>query len=426
MKHMKLIALLCALGMLAAAGGCGTDNKNSSTPTETTITAETQAETTETEVETEPKIEETTEALTEETSEAKIAEANAPLDSDMLDSIGSLHSLNYRYNSDWEIDGDSNDEQLIYRMPDGDNGSIIFQYIDGSGYDDMDANEVLEMYAENTSAIADIDSLTVIEDGWNEKLIADRKCYVLKYQFVIASIKTECMSVFFTNYTDDAQDIFALSSTTIGDRVDTAAFAEEILRTMTFSSNSSTPNLQEEDEDTELTSDDVDTILDIEADPSVDNGTVDSEGTCGNMIYPYSSDWLVQESSNQINCQMPDNSGGFIFQNFDASSFGGEILSEEQMIELLAEYSEDAWSVFDGMEILDSKWSEDLVPGKKCYVVDYTYEIASIPTTDTTVFFANFTDDIQELYAVTIAEIIPGSNVFTYMEEVLQGITFAE
>lgn len=166
---------------------------------------------------------------------------------------------------------------------------------------------------------------------------------------------------------------------------------------------------EEEDEDSENTSSDVDFDLD---------------GTIGTMNYKYSSDWTESVSGEQFTYTLSDLSGAIIIQKHDASEFGS--LDEDLMIELLASQSEKAWESLDGMEVVSSEWVENVVNGKKCYAITYTYNISSILTTNTTYFFANFTDSANDLFAITSTALTEDSSVDAAAKDFLSKLSFSK
>lgn len=159
-------------------------------------------------------------------------------------------------------------------------------------------------------------------------------------------------------------------------------------------------------------------------DEIVDNGVIDTEASCGSMSYSYSSSWIASEAESQVSYQLPDGTGAIILQYTDGSTSG--LATEEEMIEALAEQSETAWNALEDMEVLESEWNEEILPGKKCYVVTYSYEVASIMTLNTTVFFANYTDTAQDVFAVTCTALTEDSSVADCTDELLSTITFSE
>ncbi len=186
-------------------------------------------------------------------------------------------------------------------------------------------------------------------------------------------------------------------------------------------------NLEEilgEDEESQEETTEAPTEEESSDDASSDNGELDSESTYGSMTYSYSSDWVASETSSQISYQLPDNTGAIILQLTDGSAVAG--VSEDEMVEYLAEESETAWENLDGMVVAERTWDDEMIPGKKCYVVSYSYDIASINTQNVTVFFANFTDDVQDVFAITCTALTEDSSVTEYMGQLLASITFSE
>ncbi len=154
------------------------------------------------------------------------------------------------------------------------------------------------------------------------------------------------------------------------------------------------------------------------------NASLDTAASIGSMNYYYNSDWVMSDNGTQVSFQLADNSGALIVQLTDGSSMEAE--SEDAMVEMLADQSADAWSSIEGMEILESSWNEELISGKKCYVIEYSYEIASVTTTNTSVFFANFTEDSKDLFAITATALNEFSTVDLSLEALLGTISFAE
>lgn len=154
------------------------------------------------------------------------------------------------------------------------------------------------------------------------------------------------------------------------------------------------------------------------------NASLDTAASIGSMNYYYNSDWVMSDNGTQVSFQLADNSGALIVQLTDGSSMEAE--SEDAMVEMLADQSADAWSSIEGMEILESSWDEELIAGKKCYVIKYSYEIASVVTTNTSVFFANFTDDSNDLFAVTATALNEFYTVDLSLEALLDTVSFAE
>lgn len=162
------------------------------------------------------------------------------------------------------------------------------------------------------------------------------------------------------------------------------------------------------------------------ADETADNGEIDSEATMGTMTYRYGSQWVLSESESQTSYTMPDNSGALIFQLVDSSIVSSVAETEDEIVELLAEESQSAWDGIEGMEVVESGWNEELVPGKKCYIISYTYVISDITTTNTSVYFANFTEEAKDIFAVTATALTSDSTIAECLEEVLGSATFAE
>ena len=154
------------------------------------------------------------------------------------------------------------------------------------------------------------------------------------------------------------------------------------------------------------------------------NTSLDTAASMGSMNYYYNSDWIMSEIDSQVSFQLADGSGALIVQLTDGADMDAE--DEDAVVEQLADQSETAWSAVDGMEILNSSWNEEMIPGKKCYVIEYSYEISSVMTTNTSIFFANFTDDSKDLFAVTATALTEFSTVDLSLEALLSTISFAE
>lgn len=165
---------------------------------------------------------------------------------------------------------------------------------------------------------------------------------------------------------------------------------------------------------------------DVSVDETVDNGEIDSEATMGTMTYKYGSQWILSESESQTSYTMPDSSGALIFQKVDSTLVSSVAETEDEIVELLAEESQTAWDGIEGMEVVESGWNEELVPGKKCYIISYTYLIGEVTTANTSVYFANFTEDTKDIFAVTATALTADSTIAECLEEVLGSATFAE
>lgn len=150
----------------------------------------------------------------------------------------------------------------------------------------------------------------------------------------------------------------------------------------------------------------------------------DLDRTIGTMNYKYSSEWKESVSGEQFTYTLSDLSGAIIIQKHDASELGS--LSEDLMIELLASQSEKAWESLDGMEVVSSEWVENVVNGKKCYAITYTYNISSMLTTNTTYFFANFTDSANDLFAITSTALTEDSSVDAAAKDLLSTLSFSK
>jgi hypothetical protein len=150
---------------------------------------------------------------------------------------------------------------------------------------------------------------------------------------------------------------------------------------------------------------------------------LDTDGTLGSMSYKFSSDWNASGSGDQLTYTLSDYSGAVIVQRYDAASMGSD-LSEDEMIELLADQSENAWAALEGMEVVSSEWVEDVIIGKKCYAVTYTYEVAGITTTNISYFFANYNDSSKDLFAITGSDLTGSSNINEIANEVMSSVSF--
>ncbi len=165
---------------------------------------------------------------------------------------------------------------------------------------------------------------------------------------------------------------------------------------------------------------------DAESDDNGDSsasGELDTDGTVGSMSYKFSSDWTASGSGDQLTYTLSDYSGAIIVQRYDAATMGAD-LSEDEMIELLADQSENAWAAMDGMEIVSSEWAEDVISGKKCYAVTYTYEVAGVNTKNISYFFANYTDSAKDLFAITGSDLTGDSNINEIANEVMSSVSF--
>lgn len=164
-----------------------------------------------------------------------------------------------------------------------------------------------------------------------------------------------------------------------------------------------------------------------DADTDEDNSTADTQldmdGTLGTLNYKYSSEWKEAVSGDQKTYTFSDLSGAIVIQKHSADGLGS--LSEETTIQVLAEQCESAWESLDNMELVSSDWVEGVVDGKKCYAVTYTYNISSIETTNTTFFFANYTDDSKDLFAVTASALTEESNAVDIAKEILSNVSFS-
>lgn len=203
---------------------------------------------------------------------------------------------------------------------------------------------------------------------------------------------------------------------TVTAEVTTAVTEEE-----TEESETETEESETEKSETEESQDEGDS--DAEDDNSASDIDFDMEGSLGSLNYKYNSKWIEKVVGDQITYTMNDLSGAIVIQKHDADSLGS--LSEETTIQVLAEQSETVWESFDNMELLSSEWAEGVIDGKKCYAVKYSYTISSIDTTNTTYFFANFTDDSKELFAVTASSFNDATDVAAIAEEILSDISFS-
>lgn len=202
--------------------------------------------------------------------------------------------------------------------------------------------------------------------------------------------------------------------TTVAPEEETEQESEEISASETEESVEETT---EESEESESSNDD-----ETEIDGSVTGINLDKDGTLGSMNYKYCSEWIEQAAGDQITYTLNDLSGVIVVQKHAADSFGS--LSEETTIQVLAEQSETAWQSLDDMELIGGEWEENVIDGKKCYSVKYTYKMNTIETTNTTFFFANFTDDSKELFAVTASSFNEATDVAGVVKEILSDISF--
>lgn len=196
---------------------------------------------------------------------------------------------------------------------------------------------------------------------------------------------------------------------------------DEVVEEETEESDTEESEAEESEAETEESQDDADS--DAEDDNSTSDIDFDMEGSLGSLNYKYNSEWIENATDNQITYTMNDLSGAIVLQVHSADELGS--LSEETTIQVLAEQSEAAWKSFDNMELLSSEWVEGVVDGKKCYAVTYSYTVSSIDTTNTTYFFANFTDDSKELFAVTASSFNDATDVAGVAEEILSDISFS-
>ena len=200
--------------------------------------------------------------------------------------------------------------------------------------------------------------------------------------------------------------------TTVAPEEETEQESEEISASETEESVEETT---EESEESESSNDDAENGSGIEI-------NLDKDGTLGSMNYKYCSEWIEQAAGDQITYTLNDLSGVIVVQKHAADSFGS--LSEETTIQVLAEQSETAWQSLDDMELIGGEWEENVIDGKKCYSVKYTYKMDTIETTNTTFFFANFTDDSKELFAVTASSFNEATDVTAVVKEILSDISF--
>ena len=167
--------------------------------------------------------------------------------------------------------------------------------------------------------------------------------------------------------------------------------------------------IEEEDEDSENTSSDVD---------------FDLEGTIGTMNYKYSSDWTEAVSDENVTYTLSDLSGAIIIQKSSNSEF--VYLGEDYMIELFALQCEKVWGSLDGMEIVSREWVENVVNGKKCCAVTYTYNVSGILMKNTSYFFTNFTDSANDIFAVTSSALTEDSNIDAVTKDFLSKLSFSK
>lgn len=153
----KLLAILCAVGMMASMAACGEkDNKDESSTSEVTTTAEESSEESSTEEATEEATTEeaTEEATTEESSEEESRDVpeNGELSFDDVDNSALTESatcgtITFKVNPDWTANTD-NEAMMMWSIGSDESG-IVVQKMDMSsllnGMEDiMDTEDILE------------------------------------------------------------------------------------------------------------------------------------------------------------------------------------------------------------------------------------------------------------------------------------------
>lgn len=177
-----------------------------------------------------------------------------------------------------------------------------------------------------------------------------------------------------------------------------------------------------EEETDELTSDEsLENSDDVSA--SAD-GEFDAEGTIASMVYPYSTAWTEQEISGQTTYIFDDYTGMILVQNFDAASFPNAPESDDEMIELVADKCEEAWANLENMQLMNTEWVDDVISGKKCYAVTYTYSMSGITADTTSYFFANFDGDVKDVFAVSGCSLDESKNGQKVVLDVLKDVHF--
>ncbi|MBQ8686965.1 MAG: hypothetical protein IJ512_00290 [Ruminococcus sp.] len=155
-----------------------------------------------------------------------------------------------------------------------------------------------------------------------------------------------------------------------------------------------------------------------------EDSILDTAETFGSMQYYSSSQWTSSAVDTAIVYSMPNESDSIVFQKLDGSLYETE--DEDETIEFLAEKSQEAWDSFNDFTILEQKWDENIIPGKKCFVMSYNYEYESVLTTYTSVFFANFNDETKDVFSVSSIAVTEDALTEEYLYELLRTVTFSE
>ncbi len=164
----------------------------------------------------------------------------------------------------------------------------------------------------------------------------------------------------------------------------------------------------------------------VKAQPKDDIAQIaDSEpvhGTLGSMNYTCPGDWIMEEINGQVTYTLPNDGGAVIMQLTDGSMFTAE--TEDELITLLADESVAAWESMDSVEITESGWNETAIEGKKCYIINYNYDLNGIGTYNTSYFFANYNDTSKDLITITGMSLTEGVLLDKEIEGVLETVTF--
>lgn len=161
-----------------------------------------------------------------------------------------------------------------------------------------------------------------------------------------------------------------------------------------------------------------------QADAPAVESVLDTEKTFGSMHYLVDGEWPASESDEIAMYTMTDNISSVVLQLIDGSAY--DIEDETETVEHLAEQSEETWNSLENFTILEKKWDEEILPGKKCFIISYSYEINSITATYTSVFFANFTDTAKDVFSVSSASPTEDGLSEEYLEKILATATFDE
>lgn len=239
-KFTKITALICAIGIMTIAAGCGNNDEpaadESVTETATTIELETEEETEEAEAATE----ETTESAESETESDNTDDeevddkdskklANAELDMD-----GEIGTLNYKYSSDW---GESaTDNQMTYTLKDLSGAIMIQKHDAGSIGDTFSEDLTIEMLAEQCEKVwASMDGMEIVKSEWIDGVLGeDKKCYAVTFTYNVSGVDTTNTSYFFANFDDDTSDLFAVTGTMLKEGSNIDDYVRELLSTVSF------------------------------------------------------------------------------------------------------------------------------------------------------------------------------------------------